>query len=415
MPLSKRAALLTALAVLTLACASYAAFSSPLGADYPGPPCKGCDYAGPAIDALADGRIGDFFAVQPPMGSLTLVLRAPVVAVADAFGAGELLKYQLGSLACLLIAAALIWLLVGLVKPKGRQWLLVAGFIALVLAGPLTAKALFWGHPEEPVGVLLCIAAVLLAARGKGLAAGIALGLALATKQWALLALVPTLWLAPTQRMRLLAAAAVTAAVFMLPMLAGDPGRFVGQNLGAGTGGHHGDTVGITPTNVFFPYALNNGESLSGGKGDTYVIDTSIAALSRPLMLLLGIGLPLLLWRLASRRNRRPTPEDALLVLALVFLLRCLLDPLSASYHHVPFLVAIAAYEVVRRKRLPILTAASALTLWVLAEYVVPHGDGVLVNRVYLAWGLPVVLYMAVRVFRRAPSEKLAFPVAQAG
>jgi hypothetical protein len=70
---------------------------------------------------------------------------------------------------------------------------------------------------------------------------------------------------------------------------------------------------------------------------------------------------------------------------------------------------------VVRRKRLPILTAASALTLWVLAEYVVPHGDGVLVNRVYLAWGLPVVLYMAVRTFRRAPAEKLAFPVAQAG
>jgi hypothetical protein len=409
MRLTRQAALVSALAVLTLACAGYSAFTSPLGGDYPGPACKGCDYAGPAIDALADGRIGDFFATQPPMGSLTLVLRAPVVAAAQALGAGELLKYQLGSLACLLFAAALIWLLVRLMRPgTRREWLLVAAFVVIVLAGPLTAKALFWGHPEEPVGALLCVAAVVLAGRGRGLAAGLALGLALATKQWAILAIIPALHVAQGQRKRLLIAAAATALVFRLPMLAGDPGRFIGQNLGAGTGGQHGAYVGVTPTNVWFAYGLNDGESLSGG-GNTYVIDSSIAALSHPLVLLFGIGLPLLLWRL----KRQASAQDALLVLALVFLLRCLLDPLSASYHHVPFFVTIAAYEALRRRGLPIISACSALTLWVLARWIAPSGDAVTMNRVYLAWALPVALYMVVKTFRSG--ARLGFPVAQPG
>jgi hypothetical protein len=405
MRLTRQAALVPALVALALACACYAAFTSPLGADYPGPACKGCDYAGPAVDALAAGDLREFFAVQPPMGSVTLVLRAPVVAVADAAGAGPLLKYQLGTLACLLLAAALIALILRLTRPQGtRQWLLAAGLLALVLAGPLTTRALFWGHPEEPVGVLLCIAAIVLASRNRGLGAGIALGLALATKQWALLAVVPAICLtAPGQRVKLLAVAAATAAVFMLPMLAGDPGRFVGQNLGAGTGGQHGEYVGVTPTNIWFAYGINDGERLDGG-GSTYVIDSSIAALSHPLVLLVGFGLPLLLWRL----KRRPTTDDVLLVLALAFLLRCLLDPLSASYHHVPFLVTIAAHEALRRRGLPIVTACSAITLWLLVRSIAPAGDAVVMNRVYLAWALSVGTYMAFTAFRKrgpAPAE----------
>jgi hypothetical protein len=402
---NRQTAVVAALVALTLACCAYTAFSSPLGGDYPGPACSGCDYAGPPIDALADGRIGDFFKTQPFIGSVTLVLRAPVVATAKALGAGELVRYQAGSLACLLFAAGLIWLLVAQMRPRGRQWLLVAGLIALLLAGPLTAKALFWGHPEEPVGALLCVAAVVLAARGRIGLAGVSLGLALATKQWALLAVVPVLWAAPRGRLRLATVAACVAAVFMLPMLIGDPARFLAPyfNVG-GVAGHPIKTSGVTPTNIWFAYGIDNGESLTG-TGHTYAIPAGLASISRPLMLLLGIGLALLFWRFAKRRP----PSDALLVLALVFLLRCLMDPLAMSYHHVPFLVTVAAWETLRRRGLPVITVYSALALWALGRWVAPTGDGVAMNRAYLAWALPIAAYMAIKAFRtRASSDQSA-------
>ncbi len=396
---TRQTAIVAALAALTLACCAYTAFSSPLGGDYPGPPCAGCDYAGPPIAALARGRIHDFFTSQPFMGSLSLVLRAPVVAATKSLGGGELNQYRAGALACLLAAAALIWLLIAAMRPRGREWLLAGTVIAFVLAGPMTAKALYWGHPEEVLGGVLCVAAVVLAGRGRPKAAGLTLGLALATKQWALLAVIPALLAMPAppagQRRKLLTIAAGVAALFVLPMLIGDPGRFVDQNFHAGVLDGGGSTVGVTPTNIWFPYGLDNGVSLSG-EGHSYVISASLGTLSHPLMLLLGIGLPLLFWRLNP--GRRPT--DALLLLALVFLLRCVMDPLATSYHHVPFLAAIGAYETLRGRGLPVITIYSGLALWAIAKWVAPGGDGVVLNRTYLAWALPIAAYMAIKAFR---------------
>ena len=61
------------------------------------------------------------------------------------------------------------------------------------MANPLTLRALELGHPEELLGGALCVAAVLLAARERPLWAGLALGLAIANKEWALLAVGPVL------------------------------------------------------------------------------------------------------------------------------------------------------------------------------------------------------------------------------
>lgn len=402
---TRQTAVIAAAVAGALACCVYAAFTAPLGGDYPGPACRGCDYAGPPIEALAGGRIDEFFATQPFMGSLTLVLRAPFVALTRALGGGEIVQYRAGALACLLLAAALIWVLAGPMRSRGRrEWALLAAFTALVLAGPLTAKALFWGHPEELVGAMLCATAVVLAGRGRAVGAGIALGLALATKQWALLAVIPALCALPRgMRLRLAVVAAGVAAPFVLPMLVGDPGRFLSQNFHAGVLSGAGSTAGVTPTNVWFAYGVNDGASLSGG-GDTYVISSSLAALSHPLMLAVGVGLALLFWRVRPRRD----PIDALLVLALVFLVRCLMDPLATSYHHVPFLVAIGAYETLRRHGPPVVTACSAFALWAIGAWVAPAGDGQAMNRFYLAWALPTAGYMAFRAFRRTRTAEPA-------
>ena len=99
------------------------------------------------------------------------------------------------------------------------------------------------------------------------------------------------------------------------------------------------------------------------------------------------------------RRLRGARSADLLMLFALVMLLRCLLDPLAASYHHVPFLVALAASEGLRGRGLPILSVLSAAALWVLAHEIAPTGNAVLLNLTYLAWALPVAAFLLVRCY----------------
>ena len=59
---------------------------------------------------------------------------------------------------------------------------------------------------------------------------------------------------------------------------------------------------------------------------------------------------------LAPRPRRR---EDALALLALLFLARCALDPWNIHYYHLPLVLALLAWEVERRRRLPVLSPSS--------------------------------------------------------
>ncbi|MGA2471061.1 MAG: glycosyltransferase 87 family protein [Solirubrobacteraceae bacterium] len=384
-----------ALVVVALAACSYAAFNTPLGADYPGPTCKGCDFAGPPIDALASGSLTRFFETQPFMGPTTLLLRAPVVAVVRAAAGNELTQYRVGALICLLVAAAAMGLLVANVPARRWRWLLQALLLAFVLAGPLTVKALWWGHPEEIVGAVLCACAVLLSSRGSPLLAGLLLGLAIATKQWAVLAILPVLLVCPRDRLRLLAVAAGVAALLLAPMLIGDPSRFLSQNLDAGLVLVKGSTSNVTPTNIWFAYRVHTNLIIGPGGAAVatdYGIPAALAAVSHPLVFALAVLLPLIFWR----RFAKPTAADALLLLALLFLIRCLLDPLTISYHHVPFLVAIAVSEALRRRGFPVVTVISVAALWVLVQWVAPAGNAVELNDIYLAWALPVTGYLTL-------------------
>ena len=392
LPLTWRSLSLAAAAVLMSA---YTAFSAPLQGDYPGPFCRGCDRAAPPIDALAGGHIATFFHTQPVMGPFTLLLRAPVVAIARAAGGGQLSQYRLGDFACLLLVAALLSLPVSRMPQWRWRWPMQALVLGLVLVGPMTMRALWWGHPEEIVGGALCVAAVLLAWDARPLAAGIALGLAVATKQWGLLAIVPTLIACSRERKRLLGAAALVAVVLIAPMLAGDPSLFLWQALHAGVVSGSGSTAGVTPTNIWFAYGAQVGAVAGPGGGTTYGIPSSLAAVTHPVAIAVGVGIPLLLWS----RLRGASAADLLMLFALVMLLRCLLDPLAASYHHVPFLVALAASEGLRGRGLPILSVLSAAALWILAHEIAPIGNAVLLNLTYLAWALPMAGFLLVRCY----------------
>jgi len=287
------------------------------------------------------------------------------------------------------VAGVLVWVVARLMSRRGQSGLIQLLVIALVLVGPMASKALQWGHPEEFVGASLAVGAVLLAAHGRGTLAGLALGLAVATKQWGLLAVLPVVMLAGDQRRRVLAIATGVAALLIVPMFAGDPGRFISQNFDAGVAG-----AGVTPTNLLWPFHFQSGLDLTSGQG-LYSIPAWLGAIAHPLVLVLGLGLSILYWR----RRRGAHPYEALQLLALLFLLRCLLDPLTISYHHVPFVIALAVYEGLRRRGLPLVSLWSAAMLWLIAQVVAPSGNLDALNLSYLAWGLPTAGYLAVLCF----------------
>src|SRR5207247_1365390 len=104
--------------------------------------------------------------------------------------------------------------------------------------------------PEE----LLCTAlvgwAALDAIRGNSLGAGIALGLSLATKQWAAIAVLPVLVAAPRRRLRLAVGAGAVALALTLPIVVADSSGFVGASRQAGWAGTR-----VYPFNAVYPLA----------------------------------------------------------------------------------------------------------------------------------------------------------------
>src|SRR2546429_9768746 len=121
MPSITRRGIGAALAVAAVVCALIA-HGSPMGVDYGAPPCQPyiCDDAQPALVALASGSVHDFFANQPPMGSFSLLVRAPFAAGAEALGGKGLAGFPGGGFACLLGLGLLgVWAVFALVPVGG--------------------------------------------------------------------------------------------------------------------------------------------------------------------------------------------------------------------------------------------------------------------------------------------------------
>jgi len=106
-----------------------------------------------------------------------------------------------------------------------------------------------------------------------------------------------------------------------------------------------------------------------------------------------------LLWR--RRHGPTPASADVLLLLALLFLARCVLDAANNGYYHLPFLIALAAWEVLQRERPPVISLAAAALVWLTVQklplYISPDAQ----CAVYLAWTLPALAALACATFRR--------------
>jgi hypothetical protein len=387
-------AITAALLPVASALAALLAVRTPLGVDYAGAAGTFCDCPATPIRALAHGHLHQFISTQPVMGSGSLLVRAPFAALGLHLSNGTTLDlYRFGAFPCLLAAGLLAVYMLGRLLELRRSWLTLALVPTLIAVNPLTGRALHYGHPEEILAAALAIGAILAATRNKPILAGVLVGAAFATKQWALLAVLPVIIAAGEQRTRTALVAAGTAVLLIVPMALGDPHRFVHANHGAGVVG--GSAM---PTNIWFPFGKDVVVYIasSGWATPPRSLPTHLAAITHPLILVVGFALALVWWRYRSDDS----PEDALLLFALILLIRCLLDPMTNSYYHLPFLMALAAWEGLRRRGAPLLTVGATLLIG-LTLAVANSGVGLIqLNRFYLTWAIPLTILLGVFAFR---------------
>ena len=153
----------------------------------------------------------------------------PFALLPGLWGGGSLAVYRMVALPCLLASGALGVYLVAKLRAEGRSTLTKAVTLGLCVANPVSLYALELGHPEELLGGCLCVAAVLVALRGRPVLAGILLGLAIANKEWALLAAGPVLLALPRGRTRAicLASTLAVAGAVLAPLTLASSGGFV--------------------------------------------------------------------------------------------------------------------------------------------------------------------------------------------
>jgi hypothetical protein len=364
--------------LLVLAAGSWLAWAVsalPGSGDYVSRAPVGGDNAAPILLALAHGHVSQAASLQPLMGLTSIVWRLPFVVLADLLGGGERLAYALGALACLVPALGLVaWL--ARRATRFSQLTFVALAAAAIVAGSATSQALRFGHPEEILATVLAILAVMTASRGRHGWAAVLLGLAIATKQWALIAAPCVLLALPDRRFAVAVRAALVAGVGAIALPLADPAAFARAEAVVGGG------------RVSGLYSLWSSLELLVGKP---VIHTLPAGLTRSQASAVALLLALaVVWLYARRQaSRRSHPIDVLPLLALFGLLRCVCDPNPWSYYFVPLIIPLAVWEAGMLKRLPLVTGlcCAALSLGPSAGLTYFGGPGITFSPVVgLVW-----------------------------
>lgn len=359
----------------------------------------------PAVDALRAGHLERFVQLLPSYGG-SLALRAPFALLPGLWGGGELAVYRMLAVPCLFAAAALAVWLDAQLRSLGRARLARGVALALCVANPATVWALELGHPEELLGGVLCVAAVLAAARERPVLAGFLLGAAIANKDWALLALGPVALASPSRRALCLIVAGSCAGLVLAPLALFGASSFATAAKGAANAGN----VIFQPWQVwwFFGHhgALVHG-SFGTPKPGYRIAPGWTGTISHPLILATALPLTALVWRRGADRGgdgRADAAERrsaALLLLALLLLARCLLDTWDTSYYILPFLLALLTWESLRCERPPALTLACTALAWLSFRWLAAQVSADLQSALFLVWSLPLAAGLAAALYAR--------------
>jgi len=349
--------------------------------------------AQPAVHALLAGHVHSFLTLAPIYGA-SLVLRAPFLLATKLSHSGDLAVYRASAIPCLMATGALAVWLSAQMRVKGSSTVARVLVLLVCAANPLIMWALKWGHPEELLSAAFCVAAVLCALRERSIAAAVLLGLAIANKEWAVLATGPVLVALPRARIRTLLIAGGVAAALMAPFMLATAG-FTGQVKAVGTGT---GTI-FHPWQIWWFFG-----SFPHPHPGLFVFDPNFVYRLPPSWLgglghsLVVVLMPVLtaLYGLVRHPRAGRARQDALLLLALLLALRCMLDPWDISYYWLPFLFALLAWEVVSTRRAPMMSlVATAVAAWTLQNHFAFDTQAA----VFLVVSVPSLLALAVAVY----------------
>ena len=341
--------------------------------------------AWPPYRSLTHGHVLGFLQFGPTyVGSL--ILRAPFAMLPLLWGCGARAIYFASALPCMLaLAGFCAWLTTRSSSrlPSARAIALSPVFVCIF--NPITVVALFGGHPEEILGAVLCVLAVMLAVRGRASWAGLVLALAVVNKSWALVA-VPVVFAAlpASRRIAALTFLATCTAVLLPVVLA----RVQGVSSGVTA------SVAASPAAAQIGAIFNPPQLLWWFGQGAWIVKEA-----RALIVLVPVAIAGIWWlRRGTDQAGASRLPQALLLLTLVLLLRAALDPWDNLYYHLPFVLSLAAYEASMGRK-PML----ALTCSIVLVIVVPIGllpiSGNVRAATYAVVVLPMLAWLAGRLF----------------
>jgi hypothetical protein len=335
----------------------------------------------PAYAALIAGHLRLFLELAPSYGG-SLEMRAPFALLPGLWGGGAVAVYQAVSIPCLLAAALLAVWLVARMREIGQGRLARATALGLCVVNPVTLYALQDGHAEEVLGAVLCVAAVLTAQRGHASWSGILLGLAIANKQWALLAIGPVLVALPAHRWRSVTFAGAVALCFYVPLWLP---AYTTKVSGSGGGALAGSTSG----SIFQPWQLwwflgSHGQTVRDAFGVVKSIDHP---------LIVALGAPITLLAMLRRRT------DAMLLLALLLAIRFALDTWDTVYYPLPFIFALLCWESLACRRPPLLSLLASVVVWLVYIVAPEHLSADAQAALFLLVAVPTLVALALAVF----------------
>ena len=349
------------LAALALLVSLHAAFSAATLGDYP-------DDGGPALTALLHGDLDAFSHARPAMGDVSLLVRAPFAELAHIGHPTQLAIYRWGVLPCVLSVAALALWLARVARERGSGLVGQAAIVLVALVNPIVGSAIELGHPEELMTASLCIGALVAALRAKPTVTALLLGLALACKQWAVVAIVPVLLALDGGAVRVFAGALATAALATVPEFVGAPLSYVHNQLFLASG------QGTAPSTWSWWYPLAPAETqrlVIGGARASLSYRRLPHAIASSLHALI-IALDVLVAAIVARTRRLPLRrDDAFALMAIVMLLRCTLDTETMAYYHAALLIDLLAWDALAGERLPLRALSAAAVSYVIFDRLV--------------------------------------------
>ncbi len=353
----------------------------------------------PSVDALIQGHILRALQMAPAYGG-SLIIRAPFALLPGSWGGGPIAVYRMLALPCLAAAAAVGIVVVSEMRRAGRSRLARAVLLALFVANPIMIRAGELGHPEELLSGAAVVAALLVATRGHSIWSGVLLGLAIANKEWAIVATGPVLLALPRDRIKALVAAGGVAAVVLGPLLLAG-GGFSSQ-LRAAASVNAASPI-FQPWQVWwFLGAHGHVVRMTFGTapaGYRAAVEWAIA-ISHPLIVLISVPLTLL----AAAMRRRP--HAPMLLLALLLLIRAELDVWDTIYYSLPFILALAVWEVQAHDRPPLGALSATVLAWTLFVWAPAHLPADQESMLFLATAASATCWLSLRLY--APTARLA-------